>query len=102
MTVNDSGQTVRPDRQSSTDTQADTATDDLWDSVQRVLEHVRQIDELTYFDAADVSDATDVSVQQAGTALGVLANHDDLAPGLTEWGKTRYGRTWQLAPEGSA
>jgi hypothetical protein len=102
MTANDSGQTVRPDRQSSTDTQADTATDALWDSAQRVLEYIRQIDELTYVDAAEVADATGVSVQQAGTALGKLANHDDLAPWLTEWSKTRYGRTWRVAPEGSA
>jgi len=102
MTANDSGQTVRPDRQSSTDTQADEATDPLWDSAQRVLEYIRQIDELTYVDAAEVADATGVSVQQAGTALGKLANHDDLAPGLTEWSQTRYGRTWRVEPEGSA
>jgi len=104
MTANDSGQIETPERQSSTAHQPSEreATDDLWSSAQCVLEYVRQIDELTYLDAEDVADATDLSVQQAGTGLGKLANHDDLVPWLTEWSQTRYGRTWRVEPEGSA
>jgi len=104
MTTNDSGRLDSSDRQSSTAQQSSEreATDGLWDSAQRVLEHVEQIDELTYVDAEEVADATDLSVQQAGTGLGILASRDDLAPWLTEWSQTRYGRTWRVEPEGSA
>jgi len=100
MTANDSGRLDSPDRQSSTAHQPaeSEATDGLWDSARCVLEYVEQIDELTYVDAEEVADATDLSVQQAGTGLGKLANHDDLAPWLTEWSQTRYGRTWRVEP----